>query len=432
MRSVTLLLLLVTQTLFGFEVDYALKVRSENSLYTKNGNLQKALGYAKIESTLYFDDDSKVYASGIAQGDIKDHIYPQKYETANYSNLSKPAVLGTVGKAELRELYYEKEFEDFSLKLGKMQSVWGKADGIKLLDVLNPQDFSEFILQPFDESRIPLWSVDLNYVASDLFQMELVWIPDTTYHKLPQNGSDYAFTTPRIIPKAPAGVGVNVQKTDKPNLSLNNSDIGTKITATYDEIEVSFYALYAYDDAPVLFQSFDASSMQVIISPKYERFKLYGLSSDYAKGDFVFRLESAYMQDKYYLNTNNQNGVQQSDSASYVFGVDWYGLEQSVVSVQLYQSILLDYNDGFARDRVDTTTTLLYKKDWLNETLHLEALGIYNLNDKDGLLKPKLSYEIDDETLLYSELDYFFGDKNGLYGEFYDANRVVIGIETTF
>ena len=432
MRLFTLLLLLGIKVLFGFEADYALKIRSENSFYTKNGNLQKALGYAKIESTLYFDDDSKVFVSGIVEGDLKDNIYPGRYETSNYSSLSKPAVLGTVGKAELRELYYEKEFEQLNLKIGKMQSVWGKADGIKLLDVLNPQDFSEFILQPFDESRIPLWSLDLNYIFNDALQMEIISIPDTTYHKLPQSGADYAFTTPRIIPQAPNGVSVRVQKSQKSDLSLKNSDIGAKVTTTFDDLEVSFYALYAYDDIPVLFQSFDANTMEVTISPVYKRFELYGLSSDYAKGDFVFRLESAYIKDRYYLNTNKPQGVKKSDTASYVFGVDWYGLEQSVVSAQLYQSVLLNFDDGFMRDKVDTTMTLLYKKEWLNETLHFEALGIYNFNDKDGLLKPRLSYEINDETLLYSELDYFFGNKNGLYGEFRDVDRVVIGIESTF
>jgi len=47
----------------------------------------------------------------------------------------------------------------FALRLGKQQIVWGETDGLKLLDVMNPQNFREFILDEFEDSRLPLWSV---------------------------------------------------------------------------------------------------------------------------------------------------------------------------------------------------------------------------------------------------------------------------------
>jgi Protein of unknown function (DUF1302) len=59
-----------------------------------------------------------------------------------------------------RELYLDSFFgseNQFSTRLGKQQIVWGTADGIKLLDIINPTDFRHFVQDPFEDSRIPVW-----------------------------------------------------------------------------------------------------------------------------------------------------------------------------------------------------------------------------------------------------------------------------------
>jgi hypothetical protein len=57
----------------------------------------------------------------------------------------------------LRELYLETQWGDWNLKLGKQQLVWGTADGIKLLDVINPTDFRELNQNTMEDARIPIW-----------------------------------------------------------------------------------------------------------------------------------------------------------------------------------------------------------------------------------------------------------------------------------
>ena len=82
--------------------------------------------------------------------------------------------------------------------------------------------------------------------------------------------------------------------------------------------------------------------------------------------------------------------------------------------------------------KVDNTVRLLCKKDLMNNTLHGEVLAIYNINDGDGLVRPKLFYKLDEESLIYTGLDIFYGDRDGLYGQFRGQNRVVLGVERTF
>jgi hypothetical protein len=62
---------------------------------------------------------------------------------------------GRIGTLELRDLYYEHRL-DRSVRLGKQQIVWGRLDGVKILDVVNPQTFREFILDDLEFAHRPV------------------------------------------------------------------------------------------------------------------------------------------------------------------------------------------------------------------------------------------------------------------------------------
>ena len=78
----------------------------------------------------------------------------------SYSSLGGPLLSGKNGQFGLREFYWQYGDDAADWKIGKQQVVWGEADGLKLLDVINPQNFREFILDDFDDSRIPLWMIN--------------------------------------------------------------------------------------------------------------------------------------------------------------------------------------------------------------------------------------------------------------------------------
>ncbi len=59
-----------------------------------------------------------------------------------------------------RELYLDSSFgqeDQLSTRIGKQQVVWGTADGIKLLDIVNPTDYRFLNQSTFEDSRIPVW-----------------------------------------------------------------------------------------------------------------------------------------------------------------------------------------------------------------------------------------------------------------------------------
>jgi len=60
----------------------------------------------------------------------------------------------------LREAYVDATVDDWSIRAGKQQVVWGTADGMKLLDAINPTDYSEMAQNQMEDSRIPVWMVN--------------------------------------------------------------------------------------------------------------------------------------------------------------------------------------------------------------------------------------------------------------------------------
>ena len=60
----------------------------------------------------------------------------------------------------LREVYVDTTVDDWSIRAGKQQVVWGTADGMKLLDAINPTDYSEMAQNQMEDSRIPVFMIN--------------------------------------------------------------------------------------------------------------------------------------------------------------------------------------------------------------------------------------------------------------------------------
>ncbi len=60
----------------------------------------------------------------------------------------------------LREAYIDSDVGNWSIRTGKQQVVWGTADGIKLLDLINPTDYSEVNQNSPEDARISTWMIN--------------------------------------------------------------------------------------------------------------------------------------------------------------------------------------------------------------------------------------------------------------------------------
>ena len=397
---------------------------------SKNSN-QKLQFIYEPEINIELPNNHKLTMIGRLRGDINDKLEPGSPSQTEISPISRRGLIGNHTDVALREFYYEATVGETYLTLGKQQIVWGQADGLKLLDVVNPQDFREFILDDFSRSRIPLWTVNAEIPINDAV-LQLIWIPDQTYHALPESNSLYAFSSPLLVPTAPPGVSVNLQPVDKPNGFFADADYGARLTHFMGGWDLTLNYLYHYNDIPVLFRTLTSGPQPTVtVTPRYERTHLIGGTFSNAFGEFVLRGEVGYSTDRYFLakDINDYAGVNKSDEFAYVFGLDWSGIENTFLSTQLFQSHLINNQPRLVRDKVDTTLTFLARRDFLNDTLVTEVLWIHGTNNGDGLVRPKVSYEWQDNVKVWVGMDIFYGDQTGLFGQFARNDRLVIGIE---
>lgn len=363
--------------------------------------------------------------------------------SGTYSEASRPWIKTGHTEFELREFYLDAEWFDLYWRLGKQQVVWGQADGLKVLDVVTPQSYREFILDDFDDSRIPLWMVNVEWLTSPNSSLQFIWIPDTTYHDLAQTDTLYAVTSPLKVPSFQSiqqpVTGINQHDPRKPNNWLKDSDAGLRYSQFWKGWDITLNYFYHYRDFYAPYQSLEYSSTNggesmLNITPEYERSHLVGGTASNAFGDFTLRTEIGWYSHSYQVSryTSDNHGIEESPELTSVIGLDWQGLSDTLVSVQWFQSLLLDYDSKMMNERNEQTLTLLLEHKLANDTWTLKLQGLYSLTHQDQLWRPKVSYLWQSNLEVWMGADLFSGTSDGLYGQFDTNDRLVLGIEWGF
>lgn len=409
----------------------SLVVSSDVAYEFNSKEFQKSEFMLKPEFVYKLNRHSKFVFKGLIYSEFEDNLEKGKPEQNTVSNLSKRWRLGNKTDLELREFYfYTNLFKKIKLTLGKQQIVWGETDGLKLLDVINPQNLREFFLDDFEDSRIPLWSIKAYFDIKNI-GVQLIWIPDNTYHILPELQSPYF--TRNIFKPIPEGVDLTFNRPRKPSRFISDSDIGVKLTTFTKGWDISVNYLYYYDDLPVFQSNLISNNLgnpEVQINPIYKRQHLLGGTFNKVFGASTFRGEMVYIFNQNYVSDNPiaKNGIEQANVFKSALGIDIIKGE-SVLSAQVFNDWIQNDITPYNRDQLETTLTLLASQEMFNDNLKVEALWVHNTNHSDGYITPKISYWLTSNTQLIAYANLFYGDTNQLFGQFNNRNRMSIGFK---
>ena len=377
-------------------------------------------------------DSTDLVAIGRLHFDAYDNLEPGKPGQQEVAPISRRIILGDHADVELREFYLKSTIGDGLIQIGKQQVVWGNADGLRVLDVVDPFSFREFFLAEFEDARIPRWKVNYQTPIGSA-NLQLLWIPDHSYDDFPDAGSSYAITSPRYVPQPVPGVTVIQHPADHPNRFFADSDYGLRLSGRVESWDFSTVYLYRYDPIPAFFRTFETTPLgpAVNVDERYVRSPLIGGTFSNAFGTTVLRGEIGYNFDRYFLTTDlaTTEGVLKTNELDYVLGLDFSHFQHTLISMQMFQSRLADNAPTLLRDRVDTTFTFLVNRTFQNEKWVAELLWVHDINDSDGLVRPKLSYKGIDNLTVWVGADVFYGDPIGTFGQFDRQDRVLFGIK---
>lgn len=268
----------------------------------------------------------------------------------------------------IRELYvdFDNELPNgdiLSWRLGKQQVIWGRTDLFRVLDVINPVDYSRNnIYDELEDIRIPMWiaKADWRMGAGEVFDdlnLSFVWNFDKFRpHNLGQcgqpnsildagcffrgmnnlweNGGTVAnFAGGNIATDFGPGQ-IGIRKAHMPSWSLSNSQFGIKLEGVYGDFGFSLNALTYRSQLPSLRGGIPAQNAftgETAVWPgliafdiHFPRVNLIGGSMDYYSQaiDTVFRFEVAHTEGEEFANTLQSRLFSESDVTRYVIGAD--------------------------------------------------------------------------------------------------------------
>jgi len=143
------------------EAEVTGKIVHESAKFTTSGTTIGAAA-AHDKDVMKTETSARIYIDGDAEGVQEGATY---HVEMNLMRDSKG--VGDFDSNEsytqrdaLREAYVDATVNDWSIRAGKQQVVWGTADGMKLLDAINPTDYSEMAQNQMEDSRIPVWMIN--------------------------------------------------------------------------------------------------------------------------------------------------------------------------------------------------------------------------------------------------------------------------------
>ncbi|WP_278463346.1 DUF1302 family protein [Stutzerimonas kunmingensis] len=357
----------------------------------------------------------------------------------------------------IRELYvdFDNQLPNgdiLSWRLGKQQVIWGRTDLFRVLDVINPVDYSRNnIYDELEDIRIPMWiaKADWRMGAGEVFDdlnLSFVWNFDKFRpHNLGQcgqpnsildagcffrgmnnlweNGSTVAnFAGGNIATDFGPGQ-IGIRKAHMPSWSLSNSQFGIKLEGVYGDFGFSLNALTYRSQLPSLRGGIPAQNAftgETAVWPgliafdiHFPRVNLIGGSMDYYSQaiDTVFRVEVAHTEGEEFANTLQSRLFSESDVTRYVIGADKNIFipflnpgRAFLFSGQLFGQHIYEYQledrplgkAGMPDWEQNWIGTLLVKGWWMNDRLSPQIIVAHDFKAQATAIAPSVEYLFSD------------------------------------
>lgn len=162
------------------EIEISAELKNETAVYMKSG---QTTGQARTTfddrrnsngDLMKFENSAKIFINGDLGEESSWHAELRPVWDGAAVNADYEWHRSYTQNDYLRELYVDTTAGDWDLRLGKQQVVWGTADGIKLLDIINPTDFRELNQNTFEDSRIPVWMINAERYIGERGNIQLI------------------------------------------------------------------------------------------------------------------------------------------------------------------------------------------------------------------------------------------------------------------
>lgn len=382
----------------------------------------------------------------------------------------------------LREAYVKKTFalddqRSIFLKVGKQQVVWGRTDLFRVLDVINPVDYSRNnIYDELEDIRIPMWMVQAEYRmgGSESMQernLQVVWNFDKFrpnnlgqcgtanvildagcffrgMKNLWDNGgtvANFANVAPDTFLATDFGPGqIGLNEINLPGWKLKNTQLGVKYEGvTQGGLSFSLNALTYRSQLPSLrgakrsTNAFNAEFREywpylISFDMYFPRVNLIGGSMDFEweAANAAVRIEAAYTNGEEFANTAKPELYSSNDVFRAVIGIDRPTFipfinprRTTLISGQLFYQHIFDHVErngalgkvGMPDWEDNVIGTLLIKAFLKNDRLSPQIIFAHDFRAQATVAAPQVEWLLTDNLKFAVGANVKLGSDNDRY-----------------
>lgn len=280
------------------------------------------------------------------------------------------------------EAYADLFAEKISFRFGRQKATWGVAEILSAVDIITPSDLSN----PVSMEKSAINALKVSYDAFPL-SFELFWIP---------------VFTPAVLPPMMTAMyqmyGIEIRR---PELSLKNSEVGTRAAAYTSAGDFALYGYYGWEDMPGM-------------TGEYERLVMAGTSVAVPVGDVTLKAEASWYPKR--------------DAVfSAMVGLEWIKNDFTFIG-----EVYGEWNKVEEKLAGQVGASISYTM--LDGDLELSAGGILELRELDGVVVGGVGYSFSNELKGTVGTVYVFEGKDGTgkYSVFKGLDSVRLGAVYSF
>lgn len=406
-------------------------VQSDSEISSKSARLMEKLGLTpSLRLGLWEKDKSFSDHKSYGMGSLWLMAHPQDFEAIPFhfegfvqaQDQSKDSTgFGNIEKkstvyVEVRELYWQKSLSNFDFRIGRQINAWGRADKINPTDLLSVKNM-KLLTADDEEQRLGLFSTMLTYHLESS-KIIALWQPEWRLPVYPM--------------RATKGIQIHEQL---PNNT--GQQFGFKWDYSGEGFDGSFSYFNGISKTPdiKMSETLVSTPSSINVDLLYHKIQMFG-------GDFAFNAGSTALRGEIaYTKTQDSKGDDpwiQNPQLLAVLGADRLIIENFNLNLQfLYKHIehFSQFQDPQLQSLIDTENRISqqqFENDWgwslrpsyklLNESLELETSILHWEKNRESVIRPKITYSLNDHTKLMVGGEFYHGPASSLFGSLKDLS----------
>jgi hypothetical protein len=319
---------------------------------------------------------------------------------ANYDRLrdnielSGQRINGAERYLSLREGYIEWEtntdsrrwITGFSVRVGRLIHSWGKGDEFRPTDILNPQDYSNLGFTELNDRKLAVWSTKFNLQLQENWRLEFIFIP---VHRGDETAAyGHYFYNPIMNSYYNQGY-TNTTVAEHQN-NLGNSNYAAKTYFKVFDVDFSIGYYSGYSTSPVT-----DSAVAPTLYMSYKKTQMAAFDFEFPLFNLVWRGEAGYFFRGKYFSQNKGGMPLEKDYLGLVFGFDKsdFFTRGTYINLQFIYKRIFDHTNTLIAKKHEYGFSLSLYYDAFNYKWRFEIGGMYTINYKEVLFKPKITWK---------------------------------------